>query len=114
MANFSDKWATLKPYVIGAVIGAVAVPVIGIWRGDLVTAGTHSSQVTTATVEAQAAICEALARLRHESEGGASLAGTQGRQAREALAGEFAVMPGQTEANDAVRRACANRLARAA
>lgn len=41
MATFSDKWATVKPYVVGLVIGAVAVPVIGIWRGDLVTAGTR-------------------------------------------------------------------------
>jgi hypothetical protein len=113
MASFSDKWAKFKPYVIGGVIGAVAVPVIGIWRGDLVTAGTHSTQLTSATVEAQAAICEALAR-NQAAENGVTLTGTQNRQARESLAREFAVMPGQEAANDAVRRACTNRLARAA
>ena len=113
MATFSDKWATVKPYVIGLVIGAVAVPLIGVWRGDLVTAGTHGSRLTNATVEAKAEICEALARDRHAAEGGVSLVGNQNRQAREALAREFAAMPGQDSVDDAVRRACANRLARA-
>lgn len=113
MATFGDKWTTVKPYVVGLVIGAVAVPVIGIWRGDLVTAGTHSTQLTTATVDAQAAICEALAREHHAAEGGVSLAGHQNRQAREALAREFSILPGQAAADEAVRRACTNRLARA-
>jgi len=113
MSDISSRWASVKPYVVGAVIGAVAVPVIGIWRGDLVTAGTHGSGVRSATVEAHAAICEALAREHHETLGGASLAGTQNRQTREELAREFARLPGQERADDAVRRACATRLARA-
>lgn len=113
MASFIDTWTKLKPYVVGLVIGAVAVPVIGIWRGDLVTAGTHSTQLNTATVETQAAICEALARQHHVAEGGVSLAGHQNRQARETLARQFAVMPGQDSVDEAVRRACTNRLARA-
>lgn len=113
MATFYDKWTTVKPYVVGMVIGAVAVPVIGIWRGDLVTAGTHSSQVTTAAVEAKATICEALARDQHAADGGVSLVGNQNRQAREALARQFAVMPGQNSVDEAVRRACTTRLARA-
>lgn len=113
MATFSEKWATVKPYVVGLVIGAVAVPVIGIWRGDLVTAGTHDSRLTMASVEAKAEICEAMAREQHSIEGGVSLVGNQNRQAREALARQFAVMPGQDAVDEAVRRACTNRLARA-
>jgi hypothetical protein len=114
MADFASKWAVVKPYIVGAVIGAVAVPVIGIWRGDLVTAGTHGSQLANATIETQAGICEAMARQHHAMEGGeVTLAGAQARQAREALAAQFAVMPGQEAADTAVRRACANRLARA-
>jgi hypothetical protein len=114
MAQLTERWAAAKPYVVGLVIGAVAVPIIGIWGGQLVTAGTLNSQVTTATVDTRAAICEALARQHHLASGGESLAGHQNRQAREALAREFAVMPGQDTAEDAVRRACINRLARAA
>lgn len=114
MAQMSEWWATAKPYLVGAVIGAVAVPVIGIWGGQLVTAGTSSNQVTAATVDTQAQICAALARDYHLAAGGESLAGHQNRQAREALARQFAVMPGQDTANDAVRRACTNLLGRAA
>lgn len=112
MSMISDKWSTVKPYVVGLVIGAIAVPVIGIWRGDLVTAGTHGAQLTTATVEAKAAICEALAREQHAADGGVSLAGQQHRQAREALARQFAQLPGQDAVDEAVRRSCVNRLAR--
>ena len=114
MAQFSEWWVTAKPYLVGLVIGAVAVPVIGIWGGQLVTAGTLNNQVTSATVDTQARICAALARNHHLAAGGESLAGHQNRQAREALAREFAVMPGQETADDAVRRACTNLLARSA
>lgn len=114
MAQFSEWWVTAKPYLVGLVIGAVAVPIIGVWGGQLVTAGTLNNQVTTATVDTQARICAALARNHHLAAGGESLAGHQSRQAREALAREFAVMPGQETADDAVRRACTNLLARSA
>lgn len=114
MAQFSEWLVTAKPYLIGAVIGAVAVPIVGLWGGQLVTAGTLNSQLTTANVETQAQICAALARDHHLAAGGESLAGQQNRQTREALAREFAVMPGQDTANDAVRRACTNMLARTA
>jgi len=114
MAQFSEWWVTTKPYLVGLVIGAVAVPIIGVWGGQLVTAGTLNNQVTTATVDTQARICAALARNHHLAAGGESLAGHQSRQAREALAREFAVMPGQETADDAVRRACTNLLARSA
>lgn len=114
MDALRERLAAAKPYLVGLVIGAVAVPIIGIWGGQLVTAGTLNNQVTSATVETQAAICEALARQHHLASGGESLAGHQNRQAREALAREFAVMPGQETANDAVRRGCINRLARSA
>lgn len=108
-----DKLGALKPYLVGALIGAVAVPVIGVWRGDLVTAGTATSRIETATVETRAAFCEALARQHHAEEGGIDLVGVQQRQRRDDLAARFAVMPGETAANATVRRACANRLARA-
>lgn len=113
MSDIQGRWARIKPYLVGVVIGAVAIPVIGIWRGDLVTAGTHTSGLRNATVEAHATICEALARQHFEAEGGVSLTGTQNRQTREDLAREFALLPGQERADDAVRRACATRLARA-
>jgi hypothetical protein len=114
MAQFSEWWVTAKPYLVGVVIGAVTMPIIGLWGGQLVTAGTLNNQLTTATVETQARICAALARDNHLAAGGESLAGHQNRQTREALAREFAVMPGQDTADDAVRRACINMLARTA
>jgi hypothetical protein len=114
MARYSEWWVTAKPYLVGAVIGAVAVPIIGLWGGQLVTAGTLNNQLTSATVETQARICAALARDHHLAAGGESLAGQQNRQTREALAREFAVMPGHDTADDAVRRACINMLARSA
>ncbi len=92
----------------------MAVPIIGIWGGQLVTAGTLNNQVTSVTVDTQARICAALARDHHLESGGESLAGHQNRQTREALAREFAVMPGHDTADDAVRRACINLLARTA
>lgn len=114
MSRVSELWVTAKPYIVGGVVGAVAVTVIGLWGGQLVTAGTLNSQLTTASVETQARICAALARDHHLASGGESLAGQQNRQAREALARDFAVMPGQDTADDAVRRACINMLARSA
>ena len=56
-------------------------------------------------------ICERLAReYRVETSDTAELTGYKGREARNSLATRFAVMPGESEADSAVERACADRL----
>jgi hypothetical protein len=115
MSKISEKWETVKPYAVGLAIGLIAAPVIGLWHGGLVTSGTRDGQVQTARIDAQALICERLAReYRVDSGDTSELTGYGGRGARNELAARFAVMPGEEAADTAVQRACADKLAVAA
>jgi hypothetical protein len=82
-----------------------------LWNGNLVTSSTRDDQVQEASVDVLAQICERLAReYRVETGDTAELTGYKGREARNTLATQFAVMPGESEADSAVERACADRL----
>lgn len=112
MSRISDGWERAKPYAVGLVIGLIAAPVIGLWHGGLVTSGTRDGQVQAARIDAQALICERLAREHRVDTGDTTeLTGFNGRGARNELAARFAVMPGQEAADNAVQRACADKLA---
>ena len=115
MNRMGERWQTAKPYLWGFVVGLIAAPIFGFWHGDVVTAGTRDRDVQAARIDAQAAICEQLARAYWVETGDTTgLTGYTGRDARNELAARFAVMPGQDEADRAVQRACADKLAAAA
>lgn len=51
--------AQAKPYIVGGIIGAVALTIVAFSAGWVVTAGSTAEQVQAARVEALAAVCSA-------------------------------------------------------
>lgn len=90
--NISDRIATLKPYLGGAVVGAVAVIAVGFSADWLVTTGTMQEQVSKARVNAFAQICEreAAAHWKNQGKEMAALDGWRNEE-RTALAKKFSV-----------------------
>lgn len=82
---------SLKSYVIGGAVGALAVLVVGFSTGWIVTGARMQSEVQQATVAAFAQICEsnALASWKQQGKSIENLGGW-GNDSREALAKRFA------------------------
>lgn len=88
--NVSDRITTLKPYIVGGVVGAVAVIAVGFSADWLVTTGTMHDQVSQARIDAFAQICEqdATAHWKNQGKEMAALDGWR-NEARTALAEQF-------------------------
>lgn len=106
---------TLKPMAWGAILGGVALTIVGFSADWVVMAGSRDDQVRAAWVDGQAQICATLARdHRAATADVTSLQGYQAREVRDALAKSFAVaLPDQEAADADVIRACSNLLDRA-
>jgi hypothetical protein len=105
-----------KPWIQGAVVGAVAAAVIGFSWGGWVTGGSANKQAAMAahdaTVTALASICADRFRAQGDATvkiGELSKAGTWDRGGLIERSG-FAVMPGSETADSDVARACAENL----
>jgi hypothetical protein len=99
------KWAELKPIVIGVAIGLVAGPIVSGIAGFQIRTSTAEAANRAGIVEQQAVFCAERAR--------AALppgTPTPDWQARNALARQWAVMPGGTTANPEVVYACSNKI----
>ena len=108
--------ANTKPWIQGAVVGAIALAIIGFSWGGWVTGGTAAKDSVaashTAVVAALAPIC--VERFRGESDAAgrtAALIKTNSWE-REAMIQKsgFATMPGSTTADSDVAGACAEIL----
>lgn len=51
------RFATLKPYLIGAVVGGLAMAIVGLKAGWVVGAGSHDRALTEARINAVATVC---------------------------------------------------------
>ncbi|CAN5579340.1 hypothetical protein BH10PSE6_BH10PSE6_33390 [soil metagenome] len=105
-----------KPWIQGAVVGAVAAAVIGFSWGGWVTGGSATKQAATAaqdaTVTALASICVDRFRAQGDATvkiGELSKISTWDRGGFIERSG-FAVMPGSKTADSNVARACAESL----
>lgn len=108
----------VKPGFWGAVIGAVAISIVGLNVGWVVTSSTAEEmaerQTERAVIEALAPICVAQFRNQTQKERTADLAALEDtdRFARDEFVEEhgWATLPGSTEPNDEIASACASEL----
>jgi len=89
--DFKDRLNALKPYVGGAVIGAIAITIVGFSADWVVTAGTLDQKVQSAKVTVLAEVCEKSAAQAWKRDGNkmAALEGWDNEE-REQLAEKFA------------------------
>ena len=110
--------AALKPALWGAAAGAIALAIVGFNWGGWVTGGTAEtiakSRAATAVVAVLAPIC--VEKFRQAAGASANLAemkkATSWDQSTFIEKGGWATMPGSTEPDSAVARACAETLGR--
>jgi len=102
------------PFVVGLVIGAFVISLLGFANGWIVTADASKTEVRNTWIKAQASICASLAQAHLKAtKNTVSLEGYQSgaRKARDDLAREFAVaLPGDKSAESIVITACAQML----
>ena len=105
-----------KPWIQGAVVGAIALAVVGFNWGGWVTGGTAKDMVqrssTTAVVAALSPIC--VDKFQHSAEAVTNMTELKKvssyQQASFIEKGGWATLPGSDAANSAVAQACANML----
>jgi hypothetical protein len=111
--------AAVKPALWGAAAGAIALAIVGFNWGGWVTGGTSEtlvkSSAVTAVVAALTPIC--VEKFRQATDASANLAEMKkatyvSDQSKFIEKGGWATMPGSTEPNSAVARACAETLGR--
>ena len=111
--------AAMKPALWGAAAGAVALAIVGFGWGGWVTGGTAEAlaknNAATAVVAALTPIC--VEKFRQTADASANLTEMKkatyvSEQGKFVEKGGWATMPGSTEPNSAVARACAESLGR--
>ena len=109
--------AAVRPAVWGAVAGAIALAIVGFSWGGWVTGGTAETlarnSAATAVVAALTPIC--VEKFRQAADASANLvemkkAAYAWDQSKFVERGGWATMPGSTEPNSAVAKACAESL----
>lgn len=109
--------ATARSVLWGAVAGAIALAIVGFSWGGWVTGGSAlaTSRAATAVVAALTPIC--VEKFRQAADASANLAEMKkatyvSDQSKFVEKGGWATMPGSTEPNSALARACAESLGR--
>jgi len=119
MAISKETKATARSVLWGAAAGAIALAIVGFSWGGWVTGGTAETLATnraaTAVVVALTPIC--VDRFRQAADASANLAEMKKAtyswdQSKFVEKGGWATMPGSTEPNSAVAKACAESLGR--
>ncbi|HYF07798.1 MAG TPA: hypothetical protein VD970_09255 [Acetobacteraceae bacterium] len=105
-ADAAARWTVAKPLLLAFGVGLVAGPIISGMVGFQMRTSTAQTLARNGVVEQQAMFCAD--RARAATAGAAQLDWS----ARNDLARRFAIMPGGTEVDHAVARACADQLAR--
>ena len=113
----SETKAAVRPALWGAVAGAIALAIVGFSWGGWVTGGTAETlarnSAATAVVAALTPIC--VEKFRQAADASANLvemkkAAYAWDQSKFVERGGWATMPGSTEPNSAVAKACAESL----
>lgn len=109
--------ANTKPWIQGAVVGAVAVAVVGFSWGGWVTGGSAAKQASVAAHEAKVTALASICADRFRAQGDAAVKiGELSKVSSWDRGGiiersGFAIMPGSKTADSDVARACAESLA---
>jgi len=113
----SETKAAVRPALWGAVAGAIALAIVGFSWGGWVTGGTAETlarnSAATAVVAALAPIC--VEKFRQAADASTNLVEMKKAtyawdQSKFVEKGGWATMPGSTEPNSAVAKACAESL----
>ena len=117
MEIYKETKAAVPPALWGAAAGAIALAIVGFNWGGWVTGGSAEtlakSRAATAVVAALTPIC--VDKFRQAADASANLAEMKKAayvwdQSKFVEKGGWATMPGSTEPNSAVARACAESL----
>lgn len=109
-----------KPWIQGAVVGAIAAAIIGFSWGGWVTGGTSDKRVAAATRDATVTALASICAERFRAQGDAAVKIGELSKVSSWDRGNvieksgFALMPGSKTADSDVARACAESLAAAA
>ena len=115
----SETKAAVRPALWGAAAGAIALAIVGFSWGGWVTGGAAETlarnSAATAVVAALTPIC--VDKFRQAADASANLAEMKKAtylwdQSKFVEKGGWATMPGSTQANSAVAKACAESLGR--
>lgn len=89
--NIGDMITSVKPYAVGAVIGAAVIAIVGFSANWVVTTGTMQDRIRETKVATLAQVCETNA-LAHWKEQGKEISALEGwdNDARQKLAEQFA------------------------
>ena len=106
------KMETFRPFAWGVVCGAIGLTIVAFSADWIVTRGTAADNVRTAWINGQAGICATLAHsYRKQNNIATELQGWSGREAREKLAKDSAIIPAGTQSVDqSVIYACSSLL----
>jgi len=102
----ADKWTALKPQAMALAVGLVLGPFISNYVGWQVTSKSANAQVRAGVVEQLASFCDIAARKTVAEPDKLDWS------ARSALAKQWAVMPGEKDAQYDVTSSCEQKLAR--
>ncbi len=107
-----SKREAMKPFIWGAVLGGIAVTIVGFSADWVVTTGSRDQQVQSAWVDGQAGICTALVQAHRNAAGDVTdLTLYDARATRDEFAKTFAVaLPGEAAAAPDVVKACSTML----
>jgi hypothetical protein len=114
----SSNFASAKPFLLGAAGGAILLAIVGFTWGGWVSGGTAdkmaSQRADAAVVQALAPIC--VQNFRVQIDAATQLVTLQKLSSYEQRGfvekGGWAAIPGTTEVNPAVARACADALSK--
>lgn len=111
--GMQKRFATIKPYLIGAVVGGIVMIVVSLKAGWVVGAGGHHSAVIDARLDVVATVCAQQANAQWLADGNEA-SGLEGwsNEDRKALAERFTPELENIESAD-ITRMC-NRILRPA
>ena len=102
----------IKPFIWGAVLGALAIMIVGFSANWVVSNSSKEKQVEAAWIDGQAIVCSTIAQARRVASGDkADISGYDAREVREKLATEATtILPDQDAADWRVVRSCADKI----
>ena len=102
----------IKPFVWGAVLGAVALTIVAFSANWVVSNSSKEKQVQEAWIEGQAVVCSTIAQAKRVATGDtADISGYDAREIREKLATEATtILPDRDAADWRVVRSCADKI----
>ena len=105
LKNLGAKWRANRSLVYVFALGMLVGPFVSSYFGIQVTSRTARAELHNGTIDLQASLCDARARVENKEPGKLDW------DARRDLAAKFATMPGKDKPDSEVESLCSNKLA---